>query len=69
MAKRRLKLPDGGTMDLSVPEGFGAPEPVGLGITTSGRTIMYLVGAAFGAVAGFLIVYAAVSINDAIERA
>jgi hypothetical protein len=65
MPSRKLKLPDGGTMDLQIPVGFG--DPSALGTTTAGRTTMYLVGAAFGAVAGFLIVYAAVSINDAIE--
>jgi hypothetical protein len=25
MAKRALKLPDGGTLDLPIPDGFGAP--------------------------------------------
>jgi hypothetical protein len=64
MPMRKLKLPDGGTMDLSVPEGFGGAE---LGLTPSSKATMYVAGAAFGAVAGFLITYLAVMIGEAIE--
>jgi hypothetical protein len=63
MAMRKLKMPDGGTMDLPVPDGFGGA----LGTTESGKWTMYIVGAALGAVAGFLIVYAATEIVEAIE--
>jgi hypothetical protein len=64
MASRKLKMPDGGNMDLPVPDGFGGGL---LGVTASGKWTMYIVGAALGAVAGFLIVYAATEINEAIE--
>jgi hypothetical protein len=64
MPMRKLKLPDGGTMDLSVPEGFGSAE---LGLTPASKSTMYVAGAAFGAVAGFLVVYLAVMIGEAIE--
>jgi hypothetical protein len=66
MAMRKLKLPDGGAMQLELPNGFG---DAGLGATTSaGDMTAYLVGAAFGAVAGFLIVYAATKIARAVEQ-
>ncbi len=66
MSTRKLKLPDGGTMDLAIPAGFGDPGEMGL--TSSSKSTMYLIGAAFGAVAGFVIVYLATSIGEAIER-
>jgi hypothetical protein len=65
MATRKLKLPDGGSMDLAIPEGFGDAD---LGLTPAGRTTMYLIGAALGAVAGFLIVLAATKLADAVEK-
>lgn len=65
MAMRKLKLPDGGTMDLALPAGFGDAD---LSATTeAGRTTMYVVGAVAGAVAGFLIVLAASKIAAAVE--
>lgn len=65
MAMRKLKLPDGGTMDLPLPAGFG---DAGFGAATqAGRTTMYVVGAVAGAVAGFLIVLVASQIADAVE--
>jgi hypothetical protein len=66
MATRKLKLPDGETMDLAIPEGFGNAEE--LGLTPASKSTMYLIGAAFGAVAGFVIVYLATRIGEAIER-
>ena len=66
MATRRLKLPDGGAMQLELPNGFG--DAGYLGATTSaGDMTAYLIGAAFGAVAGFVIVYAATKISRAVE--
>lgn len=66
MKTKKLKLPDGGSFDLQMPAGFGDSS---LGATTSmGRTSMYVVGAVGGAVAGFLIVYLATKIAEAIER-
>jgi hypothetical protein len=66
MATRALKLPDGGTMDLDLPAGFGG---AGLAASTdAGRTTMYVVGTVAGAVAGFLIVLLATKIADAVER-
>jgi hypothetical protein len=65
MATRKLKLPDGGTMDLPLPAGFGDS---GLAAATeAGRTTMYVVGAVAGAVAGFLIVLVASKIAEAVE--
>jgi hypothetical protein len=66
MPTRKLKMPDGGTMDLAIPAGFGDPDV--FGTTEAGRMTMYLIGGALGAVAGFLIVYAATKIADAVER-
>jgi hypothetical protein len=66
MKTKKLKLPGGGTFDLQMPADFGDSE---IGAATSmGRTSMYVVGAVGGAVAGFLIVYAATKIANAIER-
>jgi hypothetical protein len=66
MATRTLKLPDGGTMDLPLPAGFG---DAGFGLSTeAGRTTMYVVGAVAGAVAGFLIVLVASKIAEAVEN-
>jgi hypothetical protein len=65
MPSRKLKLPDGGMMDLAIPAGFGDP---GLGTTEAGKMTMYLIGGALGAVAGFLIVLAATKISEAVER-
>jgi len=65
MKTKKLKLPGGGTFDLQMPADFGDSE---IGAATSmGRTSMYVVGAVGGAVAGFLIVYAATKIANAIE--
>jgi hypothetical protein len=66
MATRKLKLPDGGTMDLQIPAGFGDASLAAS--TEAGRTTMYVVGAVAGAVAGFLIVLVASKIADAVER-
>lgn len=66
MKTKKLKLPGGGTFDLQMPADFGDS---GLGATTPlGNTIMYVVGAVGGAVAGLLIVYAATKIAAASER-
>jgi hypothetical protein len=66
MRTKKLKLPDGGTFNLPVPEEFG---DAGLtAATPTGRTTMYVVGAVGGAVAGVLIVYLASAISAAIER-
>jgi hypothetical protein len=67
MKTKKLKLPDGGTFDLQMPAGFGDSRAFGAP-TPMGRTSMYVVGAVGGAVAGFLIVYAATQIAEAIER-
>ena len=66
MATRKLKLPDGGTMDLAIPAGFG--DAGALGTTEAGRMTMYLLGGALGAVAGFLIVYTVAKVAEAVER-
>jgi len=66
MRTKKLKLPDGGTFNLPVPEAFG---DAGLAAATpTGRTTMYVVGAIGGTVAGILIVYLANTISAAIER-
>lgn len=65
MKMKKLKLPDGGTFDLQMPASFG--DSIGAA-TPMGRTSMYVVGAVGGAVAGFLIVYTAMKIAEAIER-
>lgn len=65
MPTRKLKFPDGGSMDLAIPEGFGSAD---LGLTQGGKTTMYLIGGALGAVAGFLIVLVATRIAEAVER-
>ena len=65
MKMKKLKLPDGGTFDLQMPASFGNSLSAA---TSMGRTSMYVVGAVGGAVAGFLIVYAATKIAEAIER-
>jgi hypothetical protein len=66
MKIKKLKLPGGGSFDLQMPADFG---DAGFGATTSmGRTSMYIVGAAGGAVAGVLIIYVATKIAEAIER-
>lgn len=67
MKTKKLKLPDGGTFNLQMPEEFG---DAGLAAapTSTGQTAMYVVGAVGGAVAGFLIVYVATKISAAIER-
>lgn len=67
MKTKKLKLPDGGTFDLQMPSSFGDSRALGAA-TAMGRTSMYVVGAVGGAVAGFLIVYAAMKISEAIER-
>ena len=67
MATRKLKLPDGGTMDLALPNGFGDAQALGA-TTSAGKTTMYVVGAAAGAVAGFLIVLAATYLADLVEK-
>lgn len=65
MKTKKLKLPDGGNFDLQVPDGFGGA----LGAATpAGRTVMYVVGAVGGAVAGMLIVYLARTFSEAVER-
>jgi hypothetical protein len=66
MATRKLKLPDGGTMDLPLPAGFGDSTDLAAS-TEAGRSTMYVVGAVTGAIAGFLIVLAASKIAEAIE--
>ncbi len=67
MKTKKLKLPDGGTFDLQMPASFGDSRALGAA-TSMGRTSMYVVGAVGGAVAGFLIVYLATKISEAIER-
>ena len=65
MKMKKLKLPDGGSFDLQMPAGFGDS----IGATTdTGRTTTYIVGTIAGAVAGFLIIYAAEKITAAVER-
>jgi len=66
MAMRKLKLPDGGSMDIPLPAGFGDSELAAS--TQAGRTTMYVVGTVAGAVAGFLIILVASQISDAIEN-
>lgn len=66
MKTKKLKLPDGGSFDLEIPDGFGSAS---LGETTrAGRNTMLIVGTVAGAMAGFLIVLAALSIGNAIEQ-
>ena len=55
MTKRKLKLPDGGTLDLPIPNGFGAPI-FALNDAINPRTRLWLVYA-IGAVAGILTVW------------
>jgi hypothetical protein len=66
MKTKKLQLPDGSTFDLQMPADFGESD-IGTA-TPMGQTSMYVVGAVGGAVAGFLIVYAATKIAQAIER-
>lgn len=66
MASRTLKLPDGGTMEMPVPEGFGNSS---LGVATdASRTTMYVVGTIAGAVAGFLIIFVATTLANAVDK-
>lgn len=51
MTKRTLKLPDGGTFELPMPDGFGAPVFALNGALQDPRTrtwIAYLLGAGVG---------------------
>jgi len=67
MRTKKLKLPDGGTFNLPVPDAFGDSD-LAASTTPTGRTAMYVIGAVGGAVAGVLIIYLATKITEAIER-
>lgn len=68
MATRKLKLPDGGSMEIPLPVGFGDAISAFGASTEAGRTTMYVVGTIAGAMAGFLIVLVASKISEAVER-
>jgi len=67
MKTKKLKLPGGGNFDLQMPADFG-DSGLGAATTSLGNTTMYIVGAVGGAVAGFLIIYAATKLSAAVER-
>jgi hypothetical protein len=62
MTKRKLKLPDGGTLDLPIPSGFGAPILALNDASTSPRKRIWLVYA-LGALTGILTVWLSRKIN------
>jgi hypothetical protein len=68
MRTKKLKLPDGGTFNLPVPDAFGDASTGLMAAMPTSRTAMYVVGAVGGAVAGVLLIFIASKISDAIER-
>jgi hypothetical protein len=53
-------------MEMPVPEGFGNSS---LGVATdASRTTMYVVGTIAGAVAGFLIIFVATTLANAVDK-
>jgi hypothetical protein len=54
-----LRFPDGGTMDLALPAGFGAAGPISIIGTDFSRTRSVLLGIGLGAIAGGLIAWLA----------
>jgi hypothetical protein len=68
MRTKKLKLPDGGTFNLPVPDEFGNAGTGLMAAMPTSRTAMYVVGAVGGAVAGVLLILIASKISDAIER-
>jgi hypothetical protein len=67
MKTKKLKLPDGGSFDLEIPDGFGGPPNLGT-TTQAGKKTMLVVGTIAGAMAGFLIVLVAMQFGTAIEK-
>lgn len=60
MSQRTLKLPDGGTLDLPIPSGFGAPIFTlnDAGASASRALLPCLIGAGVGALVVWLVIRA-----------